>query len=67
MQARSVASIRGEMCHIDVLVVLNYFTGTWRNLLFAIDPSLPGNSFLPTKEVSPPCELCPNGTYKYTR
>lgn len=41
--------------------------GTWRNFSLAIDPSLPGSSFLPTETTVPPCELCPEGTYKVTR
>lgn len=41
--------------------------GTWRNTLLAFDPSVPGNSFLPTSEISSPCELCPEGHYKILR
>ena len=41
--------------------------GTWRNFLLSIDPSVPGNSFLPTSQIPPPCELCPDGYYKVLR
>lgn len=41
--------------------------GTWRNDSLAVDPFVPGNSFIPTEKLSPPCELCPQGSYKSTR
>mmetsp|Transcript_6735 Transcript_6735/g.11070 ORF Transcript_6735/g.11070 Transcript_6735/m.11070 type:complete len:1107 (+) Transcript_6735:128-3448(+) len=41
--------------------------GTWRNLALSSDPSVPGNSFLPTSKISPPCELCADGHYKVSR
>mmetsp|Transcript_3555 Transcript_3555/g.5536 ORF Transcript_3555/g.5536 Transcript_3555/m.5536 type:complete len:1103 (+) Transcript_3555:128-3436(+) len=41
--------------------------GTWRNFSISVDPFVPGNSFIPTEKLDPPCELCPDGTYKSTR
>ena len=41
--------------------------GTWRNFSLSIDYSLPGPSVLKTEKLTPPCELCPEGTYKSTR
>ena len=41
--------------------------GAWRNMSLSIDHSLPGPSVLKTEKLTPPCELCPAGTYKSTR
>lgn len=38
----------------------------FRNWSLSYDSQLPGNSLVITKESTPNCELCPNGTYKWT-